>query len=321
LLASSPCAQAQTQAVAQRDELFLSSRVGELEFAIENSLATGMQILERKDEGKRHPGKLRRRYDISFLGKRSVGRGLNLYSPEAEMALGAKLAAQIERRTDPITDSAITEYVARIEQAISKNSDTNARVVVRIVIDRNANAYSLPGGFVYVNTGLILAAENEAELAAALAHETAHIAARHTTKLATKARIWRWAFLPGGYAGIAIGKLVTPLFLRKWSRDAELDADLLGLEYQYSSGYDPNEFVRLLSSIRGVEGRHVSFFARLFDEYPLTKTRIKHLQKAIIRYLPPRGDYVTDTSEFQDVKLRLAEVIRQEESANELLWF
>jgi predicted Zn-dependent protease len=234
------------------------------------------------------------------------------------MALGAKLAGQIEHNSDLITDSAITEYIARIEQTILHNSDTSTRVVVRIVNDRSANAYSLPGGFVYVNSGLILSAENEAELAGALAHETAHIAARHTTKLATRARIWRWSLLAAGPPGIVAHKLVTPLVLRKWSRDAELEADLLGLEYQYSSGYDPDEYVRLLRSLRSIEHTPASFFSRLFDDYPLTKTRIEHIQNAIIRYLPPRTTYITDSSEFQDAKSRLAVVIRRKEFDDDL---
>jgi hypothetical protein len=209
---------------------------------------------------------------------------------QAEWTSGKKLADDLERHITLISDPNITEYLNRLEQAIVLNSHLRGCFVVKLVNDVEANAYSFPGGFLYVTSGMILTADNEAELIAALAHETGHVTARHFTKLEAKRR-WR------------LGQLVTLKLLR----NAEFEADRLALKYEAASGYDPIELARLLENAFQEEGEPSSFFARLFDAHPSTDKRIKRARQATNR-LVPQTDYVVDTSEFHEVKGQVADV-------------
>ena len=210
---------------------------------------------------------------------------------QAEWTSGKMLADVLERHVALISNPNITEYLNRLEQAIVFNSHLRECFVVKLVNDIEANAYSFPGGFLYVTSGMILTADNEAELIAALAHETGHITARHFTKLEAKRR---WG----------LGRLVTLKLLR----NAEFEADRLALKYGAASGYDPLELARLLENVFQEEGEPLSFFARLFDTHPPTDTRIKRATQATNR-LVPQTDYVVDTSEFHDVMRRVADVM------------
>jgi peptidase M48-like protein len=228
---------------------------------------------------------------------------------QTEWASGRKQAAVFERQVTLITDPAITEYLNRLEQAIVRDSHLRRCFVVKLVNDVETNAYSLPGGFLYVTSGLILNADNEAELVAALAHETGHVTARHLTKIEAQRRIWRRLFLAAGPAGYALGWQLGPLFTRKLLRNAEFEADRLALKYQSASGHDPIELVHLLQDAFQKEGKPASFFVRLFDTHPSTGTRIKRVTKATGRYPQSQTDYVVDTSEFHEVKRRVADVL------------
>ena len=210
---------------------------------------------------------------------------------QAEWTSGKMLADVLERHVALISNPNITEYLNRLEQAIVFNSHLRECFVVKLVNDIEANAYSFPGGFLYVTSGMILTADNEAELIVALAHETGHITARHFTKLEAKRR---WG----------LGRLVTLKLLR----NAEFEADRLALKYGAASGYDPLELARLLENVFQEEGEPLSFFARLFDTHPPTDTRIKRATQATNR-LVPQTDYVVDTSEFHDVKRQVADVM------------
>jgi len=249
------------------------------------------------------------KYEFSGIGRRNIARGTNLYSWEAEKELGEKLARIVEQQSDLIVDPVITEYVDRLEQRIAHNSDYRGPLTVKIVKDVDTNAYSLPGGLIYVQTGIILAAENEAELAAVLAHETGHLAARHMTRLITRQKTWKVLSLAfGGPAGYLFVKKALPIFLMKSMRNSEFEADLLGLEYQYAAGYDPDEFLRLLKVVdEGVE--KASLLTRLTDSHPLTDARIRHAQSDIARYLPTRTQHIIDTSEFQEMKRRVSNLM------------
>ena len=188
-----------------------------------------------------------------MIGQRNVGAGLDFYSLDREMALGRSLAQEVESSAKLVTDPIVTEYVNRIGQNLVRNSDARVPFTIKVLDNDEVNAFALPGGFFYVDSGLILAADNEAELAGVMAHEIAHVAARHATKNMTRAQIWNFASVPlifvGGPVAYAVAEaagLLVPLGFLKFSRDAEREADLLGLEYDYASGYDPQAFVRVL---------------------------------------------------------------------------
>jgi len=211
-----------------------------------------------------------------------------------------------------VRDPVINEYVNRVGQRLVANSDARVPFQIKVLEDDEVNAFALPGGFFFVNTGLIEAADNEAGLAGVMAHEIAHVAARHATKNATRNQIMNMASIPlvmfGGPAAFALREVMgfaVPMGVLKFSRDAEREADLLGIEYDYQTGYDPEEFVKLFEKFKTQEkGKH-SFIAKAFSTHPMTEDRIKRAQNEIERYLPPRTDYVVDTSEFQEIKARV----------------
>jgi predicted Zn-dependent protease len=250
-----------------------------------------------------------KKYDMSRIGRRKIDQGMNFYSQEAERALGEQLAAVVERQSQVVSDTTVTEYANRLEQTIARNADSSGPFTVKVVNDPDTNAFSLPGGFIYVYTGLILAAANEAEFAAILSHETGHLAARHMTKLITRQKTWKVLSLAaGGPAGYLFVRTALPVFVMKSMRNAEFEADLLGLEYQFASGYDPDEFVRLLNMLNE-DDQEGSLWGRLSDSHPTTQSRISRARTSIRRYLPSRSEYIIDSSEFQQVKMRVANLM------------
>ncbi len=262
------------------------------------------------------------KYDVTKVGNRSIGGGLNLYSLERERAMGKEMAAEVESSARLVNDPVITEYVNRIGQTIVRNSDAKVPFTIKVIDDDQVNAFALPGGYFYVNSGLIMAAENEAELAGVMAHEIAHVAARHATKTQTKVQIMNLASIPlifvGGPAGFAVRQVMgiaVPMGFLKFTRDEEREADLLGLEYQYVAGYDPAEFVHFFETLksRDKETKHgmKSFIAKAFSTHPMTDDRIKRAQKEIETMLPPKEQYIVSTSEFDSVKARLAGISNQ----------
>jgi predicted Zn-dependent protease len=186
------------------------------------------------------------KYDINHIGKRGIGNGANKYSLERERKLGHALAQGVELSSKLVTDPVITEYVNRLGQRIVGNSDAQVPFTIKVIESDEINAFTLPGGYLYVNTGLILAADNEAEVTGVMAHEVAHVAARHETRARTRREIWGYAF--GGLAGV-----VTPMLFTKFDRDAEREADLLGLEYEYAAGYDPQAFIQFFEKLHTKE--------------------------------------------------------------------
>ena len=258
------------------------------------------------------------KYDVSKIGKRSIGKGLDFYSTQEERELGQKLARAIERSAAVVDDPVINEYVNRLGQLLVRNSDARTPFIVKVLDYDEINAYALPGGFLFVNRGLILAADNEAQLTGAMAHEIAHVAARHATRSATRAQIIDGLSLslifitgPLGLAAHGLAIVSKPLTFRKFSRDAEREADLLGLEYQYAAGYDPQEFVALFEALGAGEEKHRSLLVKAFATHPMTSDRIKLAQEEITTYLPGHHQYVIDTSEFQDIKARLKTITQQ----------
>ena len=252
--------------------------------------------------------------DVEAIGKRSVGKGMNLYSLEREIGLGKQLAQEVERSSKLIDDPIVTEYVNRVGQNLVRNSDARVPFTIKVIDSDEVNAFALPGGFFYVNSGLILRAQEESELAGVMAHEISHVTARHGTKNATKGELMQLATIPlillgpGGWAGYGIYQglnLAIPITYLKFSRDAEREADFLGLQYMYKAGYDPNSYVTFFERIQADEKRRPGTIPKVFSSHPPTPERIENTQKEIARILPAKSEYIVTTSEFDSVKSRL----------------
>ena len=225
---------------------------------------------------------------------------------QVEWVVGKKLAAEVEKEERVIDEPAITEYLNGLEQTIVRSSGLPGCFVVKLLEDADANAFSLPGGFLYVTSGLALVADNEGELTAALAHETAHVTARHFARIDHKRRVWGRVVLAGGPAGYLIRYFIGPLLTRKLIRNSEFEADRLCLKYQSASGYDPREFSRLLHNAFQEDGKPESLVERLFDTHPLITTRVKRLDKQTERLPHAILDYKVDTTNFDEFKERLS---------------
>jgi predicted Zn-dependent protease len=240
-----------------------------------------------------------------------VGRGVNFYSLEKEIALGKQLAQEVERQAKIVDDPIISEYVNRIGQNIVRNSDAKVPFTIKVIDSDEVNAFALPGGFFFVNTGLILKAGNEAELAGVMAHEIAHVAARHATRQATRGEIINYASIPlifmGGWTGYAVRQaagLAVPMGFLKFTRGFEAEADRLGLQYMYNSGYDPTAFVDFFEKIQSLEKKKPGTISKVFSTHPMTDDRIKSAQKGI-QELQAKPEYVITTSEFNEMHARV----------------
>jgi len=255
--------------------------------------------------------------DVNAIGNRGVGKGVNLYSLQREIAMGKQAAMEVEKTAKMINDPVVTEYVNRVGQNLVRNSDAKVPFTIKVIDSDEINAMALPGGFFYVNSGLLLHADEEAELAGVMGHEIAHVAARHGTKNETKGEIMQWASIPlillgpGGWAGYGLYEglnLALPMSYLKFTRDSEREADYLGLQYMYKTGYDPNAFVSFFEKVEAEERRHPGSIPKIFSTHPPTPDRVQKAQEEIATILPARDEYVVTTSEFDVVKARLRRI-------------
>src|SRR6266481_5795184 len=280
-----------------------------------DSAPSGPPPIQEPDDSKvKHDGSKK---DVHAIGNRKVGgRGMgNWYSLETEIRMGKQYAMQVEQSVKLVQDPVVNEYVNRIGQNLVRNSDAQVPFTIKVIDSDEVNAFALPGGFFFGNSGLILAADEEAELAGVMAHEIAHVAARHGTRQMTRAQ---WAnigtipliFIGGGigYGIYEAAGLGLPLTFMKFQRNFEAEADYLGLQYMYKTGYDPQAFISFFEKVQAKEKKKPGTLAKAFASHPQTPDRIEKSQQEIATILPARAQYVVSTSEFDDVKARLATI-------------
>jgi predicted Zn-dependent protease len=255
--------------------------------------------------------------DVNAVGTRDIGgRGMgNWYSTETEIRMGKSYAMQLEKSVKFVNDPVVTEYVNRIAQNLVKNSDAKVPFTIKVIDSDEVNAMALPGGFMYVNSGLILTADDEAEMAGVIAHEISHVAAHHAVREQTRMNYAQLGTIPlifiGGWTGYGIyeaAQIGIPLTFLSFSRGFEAQADFLGVQYMYRAGYDPQAFVTIFEKLENLEKTKPHLIAKAFSSHPQTPDRIEATQKEIATLLPPRAEYVVTTSEFDDVKARLARI-------------
>jgi predicted Zn-dependent protease len=253
--------------------------------------------------------------DPAMIGKRNLNKGLiskMSMSVEKEVALGRQLAAEVDRQAKFIDDPLTTEYVNRVAQNLVIHSDAKVTFTVKVIDSDEVNAFALPGGFFYVNKGLILAADNEAELAGVMAHEISHVIARHAVENQTKANMMQYGTLAGiillgGIPGMVLqntaGFGMMAGFMH-FSRNAEAEADKLGTEYLYASGYDPTALATMFEKLEAKNKKKPGTIAKIFMDHPAPADR-RAASLALAARFPEREEYVINTSEFNRVKARL----------------
>ncbi len=262
----------------------------------------------------------RKHKDVENIGNRKInGRvaGLfpNFVSLEKEVRLGAQFSQMFEQSARLVEDPVVNEYIDRVGQEIVKNSDAKVPFVIKVVDSDEVNAFALPGGFFYVNKGLILESENESELAGVMAHEIAHVAARHATERMTKGQLLQFAAIPalfvGGYwtqygirNGLGFGLNLAVLGI---TRKSEAEADQLGTQYLWNTGYDPQGFITFFEKLQAKEKNKPGKFASFWRTHPAVDSRIEKVQEEI-SYLPAKDEYVLNTSEFERIKARLSAI-------------
>src|SRR5450755_3150676 len=256
--------------------------------------------------------------DVDAIGNRNVGcaKGMgNWYGLEGQIAMGKQISMQVETQSKIINDPVVSEYINRLGQNLVRNSDSQVPFTIKVIDSDDINAFALPGGFFYVNSGLILAADEEAELAGVMAHEIAHVAACHAARENTRGNLMNLASIPLifvggpiGYAGYEAAGLAVPLTFMKFSRSFEAEADYLGLQYMYKAGYDPQAFISFFEKVQAEEKKKPGTLSKAFSTHPQTPDRIAKSQEEIAQILPARPQYEVTTSEFDDVKSRLASI-------------
>ena len=250
--------------------------------------------------------------DVAQIGSRNVGTCVNFFSMEKEMALGKQLAQEVQRQARMVEDPLISEYVNRIGQNLVRNSDAKVPFTFQVIEGEAPNAFALPGGFIFVYSGLMKIASEESELAAAMAHEIAHVAARHMTCQATRSQIASIATLPlsvllGGWGGYAArqGAAAVPTAFLHFGRKDESEADYLGVQYMYAAGYDPTGAISIFEKIESLNRKRPGLVDRVFSSHPMDDDRIQKTEREIARILPDKLEYVVNTSDYNAIRDRL----------------
>jgi len=240
-------------------------------------------------------------------------KGIDLYTISQEVALGRQMSAEVDKQAHLISDPIVAEYINRLGQNLARHANADFPVTVKMIQADEINAFTLPGGFVYVNSAVMKMADNEAELASVIAHEIGHAAARHATRQATRGQLARFATVPlsilipgwGGFVAHQTASAATPVVTLHFSRAFETEADLLGVGYLSEAGYDPNASIDMFERIQSMEKKTPGAVSRLFMSHPPTSDRIVKTQIAIKKLKGERDDFIVNTSEFEAVRTRL----------------
>lgn len=247
-----------------------------------------------------------------LIGKRNINKHqINFYSIDKEVGVGRQFAQEVDRSAKLVEDPIIVEYINKVGQNLVLHSDAKVPFTIKVVDADEVNAFALPGGFFYVNKGLILAADNEAELAGPMAHEIAHVAARHGVEQASKGEIVNWSTLPliflggwGGFGARQAAQIFIPVGFLKFNRNAEYEADMLGVQYLWATGYDPHAMATFFEKLQAQEKKKPGTINKIFSTHPVVGDRIDKVNALIARF-PERSEYTITTSEFTQVKNRL----------------
>lgn len=250
-----------------------------------------------------------------LIGKRNINKHqINFYSIDKEVGVGRQFAQEVDRSAKLVEDPIIVEYINKVGQNLVLHSDAKVPFTIKVVDADEVNAFALPGGFFYVNKGLILAADNESELAGPMAHEIAHVAARHGVEQASKGELVNWSTLPliflggwGGFGARQAASIFIPVGFLKFSRNAEYEADMLGVQYLWATGYDPRSMASFFEKLQAQEKKKPGTINKIFSTHPVVGDRIDKVNSLIARF-PERSEYTINTSEFQQVKNRLISI-------------
>jgi len=259
--------------------------------------------------------------DLNAIGDRNVGcnRGLgNWYTLDSQVRMGQEFAQQVEQTQHVITDPVVNEYVNRLGQNLVRNSDSKLPFTIKVLDVEEPNAFALPGGYMFVNAGTLLLADDESELAGVMAHEIGHVAACHAARGATRGNLAQIAMIPvviltGGIAGIGVNQAANygiPALFSKFGRNFEAQADYLGVQYAYKAGYDPNGMINFFEKLQALEKKRPGFAMKLYGDHPQTPDRISQSQREIGTILPPREQYIVSSSDFEQAKKRLALIMK-----------
>jgi predicted Zn-dependent protease len=262
--------------------------------------------------------------DPNQIGDRDIGKCLNFYSVEKEMALGKQLSEEVARQAKMVDDPIVSEFINRLGQNLARNSDAKVPFTFRVIEDDSLNAFALPGGFIFVHTGLIRIADEEDELAAAMAHEIAHVAARHLTCRATQQQLARIGTIPlavvlggwGGYAARQAANAVIPMTFLSFSRHDESEADYLGVQYLWAAGYDPNGAISIFEKMESMQRRQPGAVSKLFATHPMDADRIAKTEQEIGAILPGKPEYVVTTSGYKAMRERLLTIENRKKDAD-----
>jgi len=249
---------------------------------------------------------------VDPLAARGRG-GINLYSIPQEIELGRRMAAEVETQARIVDDSVISEYVNRLGQNLAKQANAPFPVTVKMIQSSEINAFTLPGGWVYVNSSILMMADNEAEFASVVAHEIGHADARHATREQSGGQLAKiiggpLSVLIPGLAGVAARQaagVAAPVTSLHFSRAFETEADQLGVHYLYGAGYDPAASIDMFEKIASTERATPGRVAKLFLSHPPTQDRIRKTQAEIRKLNPERSSYVLNTSDFETIRKRL----------------
>lgn len=256
------------------------------------------------------------RDDPDAIGTRKVAHK-SIISEQKEIAYGKEMSQQVDHQSKLVSDPVLNEYVNRVGQNLARNSDLKVPLTIKVIDDPTINAFALPGGFLYVNTGVVKSADEESQLAGVLAHEMAHVAARHWASQMTKQTLLQYAMIPlmftpmsiGAYYGLSAAMQGLPILFLKFSQKDEAEADYLGLQYMYKAGYDPESYVTFFGKVTEEERHMPGSVPEIFMDHPPTPDRIISCEQEIQKILPQKPQYLVSTSEFNDMKSRLTTVL------------